>query len=197
MNIAIYTRVSTEDQTVEPQLMELRRYAADRSWTIAHQFSDVISGSKRDRSGLDQLMKLVSIKAVDAVLVVKIDRLARSLSHFALLMEQFKKSEVAFVATSQNIDTTNNNPAANLQLNMLAIIAEFEREMIRERTIDGLKAARARGSKLGKPSTKLVANWQEVVTAWKQEGGKNLRDLAWRLGGVSLSTAYNKAKGIK
>lgn len=191
MNVAIYYRVSTGDQTIEPQQIELRKYAEQRGWTVGqNEFQDVISGSKSSREGLDQLMTLVRSKQIGAVLVVKMDRLARSLSHFAQLVAEFDKHGVALVCPGQGIDTSNTNPAGRLQMHVLAAVAEFERSLIIERTKAGLAAAKARGVKLGKPSTRLVANHQEVVAKWLAEGGQHLRELATRLGGVSVSHAF-------
>lgn len=197
MNIATYARISTGGQTIEPQQIELRRYAADRGWTIKVEFSDVISGSKSSRTGLDQLMAAVRKKEVEAVLVVKMDRLARSLSHFAQLVAEFDKYGVALVCPGQGIDTSKSNPAGRLQMHVLAAVAEFERSLIIERTKAGLAAAKARGVKLGKPSTRLVPNHKEVVEKWIAEGGQHLRELATRLGGVSVSHAFKLAQAAR
>lgn len=194
MKVATYLRVSTDDQTIEPQRLELQRYAEQRGWVIADEFSDVISGSKSSRSGLDALMAGVRQKQYEGVLVVKMDRLARSLSHFAQIVAELDKYGVALVCPGQGIDTSKSNSAGRLQMNVLAAVAEFERSLIIERTKAGLAAAKARGVKLGKPSTKLAQNHREIVAAWKAEGGTHLRDLAIRLGGVSVSTAYKLAK---
>jgi len=196
MNVALYLRVSTTDQTIEPQQIELRNYCAARGWTIAAEFSDVISGSKSSREGLDALMAAVRIKSFDAVCAVKIDRLARSLSHFAAIIAELDKHGVALVIPGQGIDTSHSNAAGRLQANILGSIAEFERELIRERTKAGLAAARARGKKLGHPSTRLVPNHAEVLAQWRAEGGRHLRDLASRLGGVSVSFAHTLSRRV-
>lgn len=194
MNVALYLRVSTAEQTVEPQRMELQRYAEQRGWSISAEFSDVISGSKSSRAGLDSLMRVVRAKAVEGVLVVKMDRIARSLSHFAQIVAELDKYGVALVCPGQGIDTSKANPAGRLQMNVLAAVAEFERSLIIERTKAGLAAAKARGVKLGKPSTRLPANHKQIVEQWRSEGGTHLRDLAVRLNGVSVSTAFKLAK---
>jgi len=194
MKIALYLRVSTDDQTVEPQQQELRAYAAQRNWTIVTEFTDVVSGSKSSRVSLDQLMADVRQKKFDGVMVVKLDRLARSLSHFAQLVAEFDKHGVALVCPGQGIDTSKSNPAGRLQMHVLAAVAEFERSLIIERTKAGLAAARARGVKLGKPSLRLAANYQEIVAQWLAEGSVQLRELATRLGGVSVSTAFRLAQ---
>lgn len=194
MKTALYYRVSTDDQSVEPQQQELRNYANTRNWTIEAEFTDVISGSKSSRASLDAMMARVRRKEFDAVLVVKMDRLARSLSHFAQIVAEFDKHGVALVCPGQGIDTSKTNPAGRLQMHVLAAVAEFERSLIIERTKAGLAAAKARGTKLGKPSVRLPADHAEIVNKWLDDGGVQLRDLATRLNGVSVSTAFRLAQ---
>lgn len=194
MKAALYYRVSTDDQTVAPQQQELRAYAKQRGWTVAAEFTDVVSGSKSSRADLDQMMARVRQREFDIVMVVKMDRLARSLSHFAQLVAEFDKHGVALVCPGQGIDTSKANPAGRLQMHVLAAVAEFERSLIVERTKAGLAAARARGIKLGKPSSRLPTDYVEVVQKWLDEGGFQLRELATRLGGVSVSTAFRLAQ---
>lgn len=194
MNIALYLRVSTDDQTTDPQKMELQAYAAQRGWTVADTFTDTISGSKSTRLALDNMLAQVRQKRYDAILVVKLDRLARSLSHFAQLVAEFDKHGVALVCPGQGIDTSKSNPAGRLQMHVLAAVAEFERSLIIERTKAGLAAARARGVKLGKPSKRLPENHEQIVAQWLQEGAVQVRELANRLGGVSTSTAFRLAQ---
>lgn len=194
MNVAIYYRVSTDDQSIEPQRRELHAYTQARGWNIVGEFTDVISGSKSSRVELDKLMNAVRLRGFDAVLVVKLDRLARSLSHFAQLVAEFDKHGVALVCPGQGIDTSKANPAGRLQMHVLAAVAEFERSLIVERTKAGLAAARARGTKLGKPSKRLPADYEPIVKTWLDEGGAHLRELANRLGGVSVATAFRLAQ---
>jgi DNA invertase Pin-like site-specific DNA recombinase len=194
MKIALYLRVSTDDQTTDPQKMELQAYAAQRGWIVADTFVDTISGSKSTRLALDKMLAQVRQKRYDAVLVVKLDRLARSLSHFAQLVAEFDKHGVALVCPGQGIDTSKANPAGRLQMHVLAAVAEFERSLIIERTKAGLAAAKARGVKLGKPSKRLPENHGEIVSQWLKEGATQVRELANRLGGVSVSTAFRLAQ---
>lgn len=194
MKIALYLRVSTDDQTTDPQKMELQAYAAQRGWIVADTFVDTISGSKSTRLALDKMLAQVRQKRYDAVLVVKLDRLARSLSHFAQLVAEFDKHGVALVCPGQGIDTSKANPAGRLQMHVLAAVAEFERSLIIERTKAGLAAAKARGVKLGKPSKRLPDNHGEIVSQWLKEGATQVRELANRLGGVSVSTAFRLAQ---
>lgn len=195
MNCVTYCRVSTDEQTIEPQRMELAEYARRRGWAIAKEFSDVISGGKTTRAGLDALLALVRAGGAEAVLVVKLDRMARSLSHFAQIVALLDKSGVAFIATSQGIDTSKDNPAGRLQMHVLAAVAEFERSLIRERTRAGMAAARDRGSKIGQPSVRMAGvDRAAVVAEWRAAtGGTDYRALAAALGGVSSATAWRVA----
>ena len=170
MRVALYYRVSTQEQTTEPQRLELLEYCRRRQWDKITEFTDVISGSKFARVGLDMLMRGVRKRSYDVVVVVKLDRLGRSLTHLAQLVGELESHRVAVVATTQGIDTTESNPAGRLQMHVLMAVAEFERDIIRERTKAGLKAAVARGSTLGRRAlrwtpeqTATIAGWQGTV----------------------------------
>ncbi len=150
MNSIIYLRVSTGDQTTDSQEHELRAYCARRGWGDLQVYSDQISGVKFVRPGLDAVMAAVRAGKVERVVVFKLDRLGRSLPHLALILDELQRHGVALIATSQGIDTSHSNPVGRLQLGVLMAVAEFEREIIRERVNAGLAAARARGVKLGR-----------------------------------------------
>jgi putative DNA-invertase from lambdoid prophage Rac len=153
VRVVIYSRVSTDRQLHDSQLQEVRAHCERRGWKDVQEFSDTASGAKTSRTALDRLMTLVRRAKVDVIVCYKLDRLGRSLAHLAQLISEFQTNRVALVCSSQGIDTTNQNPAAQLQLNILCAVAEFEREIIRERVNAGLKAARARGVRFGRPST--------------------------------------------
>lgn len=153
MRIAIYLRVSTDRQTTHSQAVELRAYCSRRGWTDVIEYSDTASGAKFSRQGLDALMSDVRRHRIDAIVAYKLDRLGRSLPHLARLIGEMTANRVALVVPQQGIDTSASNPASQLQLNILAAVAEFEREIIRERVNAGFKAARARGKRLGRPAT--------------------------------------------
>ncbi len=147
--VALYARVSTDEQTAEPQLDALRRYATARGLEAA-EFIDVgVSGRKDRRPSLDDLMACVRRREVDAVTVVKLDRLARSVRHLTNLAAEFEALGVGLVVLDQAIDTT--TPSGKLLFHMLAAISEFEIELIRERTLAGVAAARRRGAQIGRP----------------------------------------------
>jgi len=191
MNVILYSRVSTSIQDTAPQLRELAEVAAIRKWTVLASFEDVISGSKAKRPALDQVRARVASGGVDAVVTVKIDRLGRSLANFVELVAQFRKHGTGIICTSQGIDTTAQSPCGNLMAGLLGCIAEFERELIRERTRAGLAVARAAGKKIGRPSAKLPPEPErtDIVWRWRVAGGRGYRKLGEMLGGVSGATA--------
>jgi DNA invertase Pin-like site-specific DNA recombinase len=198
MNCATYLRVSTTDQSVESQRIELATYAAAKGWTILEEFEDVGSGAKRDRPRLEALMEGVAAGEFEAVICVKLDRMARSLSHLVQIVEDLEAAGVSLVCTSQGIDTTKSNAAGRFQLDVLMAVAAFERGLIRERTCAGLVAARKRGSVLGRPSPKMVGvDKAAVVATWRVETeGSDYRELGRRLGGVGPGTAWRVVKAL-
>lgn len=153
MKIAIYLRVSTDRQTTDSQAVELWEYCSRRGWTNVVEYSDTSSGAKFSRKGLDTLMRDVRRGRVQAIVAYKLDRLGRSLPHLAQLISEMTAHRTALIIPAQGIDTSAANPASQLQLNILMAVAEFEREIIRERVHSGLRAARARGKRLGRPAT--------------------------------------------
>lgn len=186
MRVALYTRVSTDRQSDDSQLGEMREFCERRGWPRVTEYRDVISGAKFTRSGLDKLLGDVRRGRVDVVLCFKLDRLGRSLPHLAQIVGEFTAHRVALVCPSQGIDTTSLNPASQLQLNILMAIAEFERAIIRERVLAGLKAAKSRGTKLGRPST-LKRHGAEAQRLRRQ--GLSVRNIAKQLG-LSTSSVF-------
>ena len=136
MKAAIYARVSTSDQNCEVQLRELREYLARRGWDPAAEFVDAgVSGAKASRPALDRLMSAAARREFDCVLVWKIDRFGRSVLHLSQQLAALTSYGVRFIAVSQVLDTDASNPSSRLMLTILAGVAEFEREIIRERTM--------------------------------------------------------------
>lgn len=149
--VAVYLRVSTDQQTHDAQEAELKEYCIRRKWN-PQWYRDTGSGTKQDREALNAMMAMVRRGKVDVVLAYKLDRLARSLSHLAQILAELQAHGVALVCPSQGIDTSFANPAAQLQLNILAAVAQFERELIVERVRAGVKAAKDKGVRLGRPA---------------------------------------------
>ena len=191
---AIYCRVSTDDQTNDPQRGELRDEARRRGWSVTAEIEDTISGAKRSRTGLDELMTLVRSHSIDAVMVYKLDRLGRSLPHLVQLIGEFDTHRVALVCTSQGLDTSDANPAGRLVAHILMAIAQFERALISDRTKIGMKVAKANGARIGRKPAEMPANAAEILDDWRSDGGRNYRALAAKLR-VNVGTAYRYAKG--
>lgn len=147
--VALYARVSTAEQHVEPQLHALRQYAAARGLEVAEEYVDHgQSGAKDRRPALDRLMTDARRRRFDLLAVVKLDRLARSVHHLTSIGQDFAALGVDLVVLDQAIDTS--TPSGKLLFHVLGSIAEFERDLIRERTRAGLESAKRRGVKLGR-----------------------------------------------
>ena len=153
MRAAIYARVSTTDQKCEMQLTELREYVSRRGWEPAGEYVDAgWSGSKASRPEFDRLMQDAGQRKLDVILCWKLDRFGRSLLHCKTAVEQLRAHGVRFIATSQNIDTDESNPTSRFLLHVLMAAAEFERELIHERSVLGQKRylAQFEAGKVGK-----------------------------------------------
>ena len=184
--IALYYRVSTDDQTTEPQRLELHDYCNRRGWPIAAEYSDTASGAKFTRTGLDGLMKAVRKRRIDVILCVKLDRLGRSLPHLAAIISELDGNGVALVCSSQSIDTSDENPAGRLIMHVLMAVAQFERSLIQERTRAGLRVARAKGVRLGRPNS-LNPHYNDVARLRSE--GKSGRLIGEELG-IPSSTVF-------
>lgn len=186
---AVYLRVSTETQTHDSQEQSCMQ------WCEAHGmepvlYKDTASGASTSRKSLDALMADVRADKVACIVCYKLDRLGRSLMHLAQMAGELEKRKVALICTSQGIDTREENPAGRLQMHVLMAVAEFERSLIRERTKAGMKAARERGSQIGrKPGFKTV----HVPVKEFHASGMSMR--AWaKAKGLALSTVRREIK---
>jgi len=130
-----YARVSTKDQTLAAQIDALNLAGCEKV------FEEKLSGKRRKRPELGKLLE--HVRPDDVVVVTKLDRLARSLSDFIGIMAELKSLDVGFISLGENFDLS--SPAGRMQMGIFAVIAEFERELISQRTKDGLEAARRRG----------------------------------------------------
>jgi DNA invertase Pin-like site-specific DNA recombinase len=190
LRAAVYVRVSTADQTLEGQEADLVAYCRARGWEPII-FRDVQSGAAATRPGLEAMMRAVRARQVRAVVCVKLDRLGRSMAHFAALLHELQALGVGLVCKDQGIDTVAEpgrmNPAAHFFITVLAAVAEFERELIRERTVDGLRAARARGAKIGRPVKITLAHRNQVRELHQR--GLSMRTIA-RVVGLAPSSVW-------
>jgi DNA invertase Pin-like site-specific DNA recombinase len=191
LNTAIYARVSTSDQNCESQLKELREFLIRRGWRLAAEYVDTgFSGAKASRPALDRLMADAAKRKFDCVAVYKIDRFGRSVLHLNQQLAALNSYGVRFVAISQGLDTDQSNPASRLMLQILASVAEFEREMIRERTLCGIRAAKAAGKTVGRP--RRIFRRDELVRL-RDEEGLSWRAVAKKLG-IPVMTAVDAYK---
>lgn len=188
MKIAIYARVSTSGgQDPEMQLRELREYCQRRGWDIGREYVDVgISGTQEKRPELDKLMVGALRRHFDVVVVWRFDRLARSVSHLLRALENFRSLGIEFVSLSEQVDTS--TPTGKMVFTVLGAVAELEKSLIVERVKAGLRNARAKGKKLGRPRKLANANAINQLRAQ----GATWRAVGTALG-VSAATAYGTA----
>jgi DNA invertase Pin-like site-specific DNA recombinase len=167
---ALYSRVSTNGQNPDMQLRELRDYLQRRGWTAAGEYVDAgVSGSRERRPQLDRLLADCHKRRIDAVVVYRYDRFARSLRHLVNALEEFRALGIEFVSLHEGVDTS--TPNGRLVFGIFASIAEFERELIRDRVRSGLAAARARGKRLGRPTAKI--DYAQVLRRRAEGAGWN------------------------
>jgi DNA invertase Pin-like site-specific DNA recombinase len=178
MRVALYARVSTNDKGQDPemQLRELREYCQRRDWNISGEYVDSgVSGAKDSRPRLNELMLDANRRRFEAVVVWKFDRFARSTSHLLKALETFQALKVEFVSLTEGIDTS--TPVGKLVFTILGAVAEMERELIRERIRAGVRNARAKGKKLGRPR----AGVDPAKIASLRSQGRTLRQIATEL----------------
>jgi DNA invertase Pin-like site-specific DNA recombinase len=180
---AIYARVSTLDQEPENQLAELRRYVGARGWAATEYVDHGVSGAKDRRPALDHLLKDARRRRFDVLVVWRLDRLGRNLRHLIVTLEELRALGVDFTSLNEGIDT--GTPAGRLQLHLLAAIAEFERERIRERVLAGLARARATGKRLGRPKASAAPSSASSQLTVRHAAS------VW---GVSKSTAHRRLR---
>ena len=152
---AIYARVSGNGQNPEMQIKELQTYCRSRGWKIAGEYVDRICGASDSRPELNRLMADANRRRFDVVAVWKFDRFARSVSHLLRALETFRSLGVEFLSLSEAVDTT--TPAGKMVFTVLGAVAELERSLIGERVKAGLRNARAKGKRLGRPSLRVLS----------------------------------------
>ena len=178
--VAIYARVSTDKQTTENQLRELRNIADKNGWELVNEFIDEgISGAKgRDkRPQFDALMKSAVRREIDVVMAWSIDRLGRSLQHLVEFLSEIHEVGCDLYLHQQAIDTT--TPAGKAMFQMCGIFSEFERSMIRERVKSGLARAREKGVQLGR---KPISNAMKTEIIAMRATGTSMAKIANELG---------------
>jgi DNA invertase Pin-like site-specific DNA recombinase len=188
IRVALYYRVSTASQTTENQRHDLERAAAARGWNVVAQFSDEgFSGlkSRNDRPALDALLKAAVRSEFDVIAVWSIDRLGRSLQHLVETVNELHSVGVDLYVHQQAIDTS--TPAGKLAFSVFGALAEYERELIRERVRAGLDRAKRNGTRLGRP-TNLNASVRAAIIALRAKDHP-IRKIAAQLK-VGTGTVY-------
>jgi DNA invertase Pin-like site-specific DNA recombinase len=170
---ALYARISTlnHGQDPEVQLRELREFCERRGFAIAHEYVDKgISGSREKRPALDKLLADCRKRRVDAVVVYRYDRFAMSLRQLVNALEEFRSLGIDFISIHEGVDTS--TPNGRLVFGIFASIAEFERELIRDRVRSGLAAAKAKGKQIGRPRVAVdvlrIASLRREGRSWAE-----------------------------
>jgi DNA invertase Pin-like site-specific DNA recombinase len=187
--IAIYARVSTDKQTCENQLQELRVIAERMNYTIVAEFVDNgISGMKtrQNRPALDQLMKSATQRRFDMVMCWSIDRLGRSLQNLVEILNELQALKIDLFFLQQGMDTS--TPSGRMIFSVFGAIGEFERNLIRERVIAGQKRAVANGVKIGRPS-KMNDGLRSAIQLLREKG-MGIKQIARELK-VGIGTVYS------
>ena len=188
---AIYARVSTNNgQNPEMQLEEVRQYCSRREMTIVREYVDRgISGTKEHRPALDQLIADCRRRTVDCVVVYRYDRFARSLRQLVNALEEFRALGIDFVSLHEGVDTS--TPNGRLVFGIFASIAEFERELIRDRVRSGIALAKSHGKRLGRPRVVVdclrIAGLRNEGCSWAEVCGAL---------GISKGTAQRAVRGL-
>jgi DNA invertase Pin-like site-specific DNA recombinase len=190
--LAIYARVSTSNhgQDVNLQLRELRQFAEARGWPVAGEYVDAgVSGTKDSRPELNRLMADAHKRRFEVVCVWRFDRFARSVSHLLRALETFKSLGIDFVSFSEQMDTS--TPAGKMVFTVLGAVAELERSLTVERVRAGLRNARAKGKRLGRPRVAVDA---------ARIAGLRAQGLSWpriaRELGVSVGSVYAAGRSL-
>ena len=156
---AIYCRVSTGDQHLETQLLDLRELAKQRGLEVVREYTDVISGAKAKRPGLNELVTDARRHRFDVVLVAAFDRIARNVRHFLEVLDELSHLNIQFISLRENIDT--GGPLGRAMLTIIGAIAELERSLIVERVKSGMRRAKLEGRRIGR--TPLNIDREQVV----------------------------------
>ncbi len=161
---AIYVRVSTVNggQVTDSQLDECTAFCKMKGWDNTEIFEDKCTGTRQSRPALDNLVKQMRQGLVERVVIFKLCRLGRSLTHLSLLLNEFKSLHIPLISTSQGLDTSDSNPCGQLIMGVLMCVSDWERQNLLERCAAGIKSAKNRGVVFGRPK-KLHMRRDEVM----------------------------------
>src|SRR5580698_1184253 len=189
--VALYARVSTSNgqQDPEMQLRELREYAEHRGLIIVDEYVDRMTGSKDSRPALNRLMADAAQRRFDAVLVWKLDRFGRSLRHLVNALAELEALGISFISLRDNLDLT--TPSGRLMFQIIGAMAEFERALIQERVRAGLRNARAKGRRLGRPVVSVDVSKIACLRAQGRSWAQITNEI-----GISKGTAQRAVLGL-
>jgi DNA invertase Pin-like site-specific DNA recombinase len=177
LRVALYLRVSTSDQSTALQRDEATRLIASRGWELAETYEDAgVSGTRARRPGLDAMLAAARRRRFDAIVVWRADRLFRSVHHMVTTLAELGALGVNFVSCTEPFDTS--TPTGQLLLHLCAAFGQFERDVLVERTVAGMAAARRRGRRIGRPRARFDLEQAQALLA----GGATERNVARALG---------------
>lgn len=197
MAVALYARVSTDKQHTDNQVLRLTDFAAARGYNVFDTYVDVVSGANKNRPALDRMLNDAKHGRIKRIVAIKIDRLGRSVIHLHELFADMDRYDVAIEIIDQPIDTS--TPMGRFVLTILGGAAELERELISDRTKDGLDRTVKNGTKLGR-SVKTLSPYQrnKILDILAENPNISNRALAAHFEGISRNTliALAKAEGL-
>ena len=189
---AIYARVSTGDQHLETQLLDLREMAKQRGCEIVQEYTDTISGAKSKRPGLDQLMADARRHRFEILIVAAFDRLARNVRHFLEVLDEMNHLGISFLSVRENIDSS--GPLGRAMIIIVGAIAELERSLIVERVRAGMRRAKLEGRRIGRAP--LNIDRAQVVA--DRLSGLSLTEVAkkYRVSRAAVCRLVNESAGL-
>ena len=193
MKVAVYVRVSTQQQTTENQLLELYEVCERNDWTIVDEYNETVSGTKgvNDRKELDRMLKDASRKKFQKVVVWSVDRVGRSMKHLVSVLSQLKDLDIDIYSYKQGIDTS--TTMGSSFFHMVGIFAELENNMRRERQIVGIKRALKDGIKFGRKD--VVDEDKEYQIYQLRTKGKSIRAIAKEVG-ISVGRTHKVCSSL-
>ncbi len=187
--VALYLRVSTQDQNLDLQSRELLQFVEARGWQLIDIYEDKATGTNDKRPGLQQLLSDARRRKFDLILVWKLDRFARSLRDLVLMLQELGDLGIQFISLKDNVDLT--TASGRLMCALIAAFAEFEASLIKERVKAGLAAAKAKGKKIGRPKKDLPLKQIEVL----RSQGRSFRSIANELN-LGLGTVQRACSNL-
>ena len=193
--VVCYVRCSTKDQDITRQLEELREVASNHNWEIIDEYCDIgISGSKKNRPELDRLLSDAMSRKFEMVMTIELSRLGRSVQNMCEIVEILKSKKIDLFIKNQNIDTS--SIVGEFFFNIMNSVAQYEKDLIRERVVSGLESARKKGRIGGRPSN-LTDDISSKVMELKEKG-IGIKRIAKECS-IGIQTVYkvlNESRGV-